>query len=553
MNFASIRTALIAAAIVTLGAFVLLSIGGATAQSGCTQPISSDGDYSGSWTSGCLSENTPTGPTSPPSGTRYARFYTLTLSEDADIAIDLTSTTDPYLYLMQGTGTNGNVLYENDDVVSGNTNSRISENLSAGDYTIEATTYDLETTGDFTLTIQGLPDALTPTVTPTLAPGDTATVTPTPTFTPSPTPTQPSIPADVLNRLTALETAAATQQGLISTLDSKITVLDSRVAALEADASSPTTTPTPEPTPGPPTSASCSDFSPNANLRGCNLAGKDLSRVNLSGASLTDATLVNANLSDSVLTGADFEGADLSGADLSGADARHASFKDAILDKVRVVEAQFRSGTDDDDAMFRGTKLTNVVFDSGLKLTEVGFINADLTNTSFAGVDLQHADLRNATVTNTDFSGADLRNARLRSLKLNQATIDSKTNFEEADLTKADLSGMDLSGVDFEATDLEGADLSDGTFEDGRWDEVKLEGANLSGAEFIDVDFDEADFKDADLDDVDFEDCDLEGALNMRDADNIHDVKWDNTTCPDGSNSDDNPKDSCYPNNLDPS
>ena len=157
-----------------MGAFVLLSIGGATAQSGCTQPISSDGDYSGSWTSGCLSENTPTGPTSPPSGTRYARFYTFTLSEDADIAIDLTSTTDPYLYLMQGTGTNGNVLYENDDVVSGNTNSRISENLSAGDYTIEATTYDLETTGDFTLTIQGLPDALTPTVTPTLAPGDTA-------------------------------------------------------------------------------------------------------------------------------------------------------------------------------------------------------------------------------------------------------------------------------------------------------------------------------------------------------------------------------------------
>ena len=75
----------------------------------------------------------------------------------------------------------------------------------------------------------------------------------------------------------------------------------------------------------------------------------------------------------------------------------------------------------------------------------------------------------------------------------------------------------------------------------------------MNGAEFVDVDFDEADFKDADLDNVDFEDCDLEGALNMRDAKNIHDVKWDETVCPDGTNSDDNPKDSCYPNNLDPS
>ena len=48
MKGPSIKTALIAAAIVALGAFGLLQIGGAAAQSGCIQPITADEDYSGS-------------------------------------------------------------------------------------------------------------------------------------------------------------------------------------------------------------------------------------------------------------------------------------------------------------------------------------------------------------------------------------------------------------------------------------------------------------------------------------------------------------------------
>ena len=51
----------------------------------------------------------------------------------------------------------GTVLQENDDVESGNTDSQIRETLSAGSYTIEATTYDeADQTGTFTLTISGL-------------------------------------------------------------------------------------------------------------------------------------------------------------------------------------------------------------------------------------------------------------------------------------------------------------------------------------------------------------------------------------------------------------
>ena len=258
MNTASLRTALIAAIIVAIGAFALLSIGGATAQQACIQPLTGNGTFNGTWSSACLSENTPLGDYSYPTGTRYARFYTFTLGEPSTVTVELQSSTDTYMYLMQGKGKTGTILHYNDDIARNeNTNSRISQSLSAGDYTIEATTYDVEQTGNFTLTVSGLPAASTPTITPTSGAGDAPTVTPThtptatatsvsgqvpPTITP--TPTQTSVPSNVLNRLTALETRAATQQGLIATMESKITALDSRVAALEADASTPTPTPT---------------------------------------------------------------------------------------------------------------------------------------------------------------------------------------------------------------------------------------------------------------------------------------------------------------------
>ena len=97
----------------------------------------------GSWSSDCLSESTPDGPTSPPPGTRYARFYSFTLSEQSDVTITLESETDPYIFVLDG---DGDVVAENDDIDTsgGNFNSRIETTLDAGGYTIEATTYSRE-------------------------------------------------------------------------------------------------------------------------------------------------------------------------------------------------------------------------------------------------------------------------------------------------------------------------------------------------------------------------------------------------------------------------
>ena len=119
----------------------------------CVESVDADGTVEGSWDDTCLSDKAALSGT----GDRYARFYTFTLDESADVTITLESDEDTYLYVLQGQGKEGETLHTNDDIVYGvNTNSRLSLTLQAGDYTIEATTYYAQRDGDFTLTIEGL-------------------------------------------------------------------------------------------------------------------------------------------------------------------------------------------------------------------------------------------------------------------------------------------------------------------------------------------------------------------------------------------------------------
>ena len=116
----------------------------------CVQTIDGSGTYTGIWDETCLSDK----PAEQGSGDRYARFYAFTLDGSANVTIDLSSAEDAYLYLMKGTGRNGEVVESNDDIVSDNTNSQIPATLlEPGEYTIEATTYAARTSGDFTLVV----------------------------------------------------------------------------------------------------------------------------------------------------------------------------------------------------------------------------------------------------------------------------------------------------------------------------------------------------------------------------------------------------------------
>ena len=107
----------------------------------------------GSWADDCQSQV---------AGRGYARFFSFTLAQEQDVTINLSSSVDTYLYLREGNATSGTALHQNDDIESGNTNSKIVATLAAGAYTIEATTYNQATTGSFTLTVTPAGDSGSP-------------------------------------------------------------------------------------------------------------------------------------------------------------------------------------------------------------------------------------------------------------------------------------------------------------------------------------------------------------------------------------------------------
>ena len=89
-------------------------------------------------------------------GERFAHLYTFSVDSPKFVAIELAADVRPYLYLLRGTGRDrelGNQNNENHDGGVG-ANARLVDGfLSAGDYTVEATTMYPGETGDYTLTI----------------------------------------------------------------------------------------------------------------------------------------------------------------------------------------------------------------------------------------------------------------------------------------------------------------------------------------------------------------------------------------------------------------
>jgi hypothetical protein len=99
---------------------------------------------SSSWNSACSSTHR--------SG-RYAKFYTFSLASTTTVTIDLSSSVDAYLYLLQGSGAGGSVITYDDDSGPG-TDSRIVRTLGPGSYTVETTTYYSGRAGSFSLSIR---------------------------------------------------------------------------------------------------------------------------------------------------------------------------------------------------------------------------------------------------------------------------------------------------------------------------------------------------------------------------------------------------------------
>ena len=118
----------------------------------CVQPLPSVHAVTieDSWEFGCISVNRSSG------RTYYARYYTLDLSEATPIEIEVTADSDPYVYLLEGEGAYGRVLFEEGGERGG---VRLATTLEAGKYTIEVTTHDPYVVGDFQLAVRMMLDA----------------------------------------------------------------------------------------------------------------------------------------------------------------------------------------------------------------------------------------------------------------------------------------------------------------------------------------------------------------------------------------------------------
>ena len=157
--------------------------------------ISGTVTQSGNRSSDCISEHRDD------QGVHYAQYHTFRLQSSATVTIGITSSEDTYLFLLSGSGKNGSVLDEDDDInYPSNRNSQIVRNLDAGHYTVESTTYYAGRPGQFTLTIQVRPiPTPTPTHTATHTATATSTATHTPTATATRTPTSTATPTSTIS------------------------------------------------------------------------------------------------------------------------------------------------------------------------------------------------------------------------------------------------------------------------------------------------------------------------------------------------------------------
>ena len=139
------------------GSFTLTVSGlGGTAAPGpsageCEQAAQpADGTVTGTWAAGCESE-ARTG--------SYARYYTFTLGEDSDVTITLARTSGGGRHIPEPVvrqQPDGETPWMTTTTRRIRSRSEITRNLAAGDYTVEATTFEAGETGSFTLTVSGL-------------------------------------------------------------------------------------------------------------------------------------------------------------------------------------------------------------------------------------------------------------------------------------------------------------------------------------------------------------------------------------------------------------
>lgn len=142
----------------------------------------------------------------------------------------------------------------------------------------------------------------------------------------------------------------------------------------------------------------------------------------------------------------------------------------------------------------------------------------DLTSIAdkFKGKDFSNAFIPGTGFYDVDLSGIILKNGYLEGLKVNGSNL---SNADLSDAQFSNIHGSYLGNATFQGTNLQNANLQNNDLSNG-----SFQNANLQNTNFTNANFSAADFL---------------GAQNM-DTANLTGVTWNNTTCPDGTNSDNN-------------
>ncbi len=264
----------------------------------------------------------------------------------------------------------------------------------------------------------------------------------------------------------------------------------------------------------PSNSQDCAYIGPYANLQNCDLSGTNLSNANLKRANLTDA--------------------DLNGATLDGVSSG------GIVGTPSSLPSDW-------------TLVAGYLIGPGANLTDANLVSSNLSDADLQGANLLYANLEDADLTDADLADSipervDLTDANLTGATLTDATL-INTTLTGANLTDATLSGASLVGVISGGVVGTPSSLpSDWTLVAGYLigPEANLNYADLSDANLDGVDLTSATISDANLSGANLTDANLTNA-NLDGAD-LTGVTWNNTTCPDGTNSN-NDRDTCI-NNL---
>jgi uncharacterized protein YjbI with pentapeptide repeats len=303
----------------------------------------------------------------------------------------------------------------------------------------------------------------------------------------------------------------------------------------------------------------------DANLQGADMTGAILTDVSSGGIESTPSSLpTNWTLFDGYLFGpganlssADFDGQVIDSMDLAGADLSGANLSDAVvygdnLSGANISGANF-AGSKFNDLSSGGVVGTPTALPTNWLLTGGYLIGptANLTGADLAGLDLTDADLtgvRSGGIVGTPIG-----------LPANWSLIGGYLVGPGAYLNGANLSGFDLSSIDLTGANLSNTNLTNADLSDANLDGVLSGGITgtpsslpsnwlltvgyligpglfVQYANLTDADLEDADLVDTTLISDNFTDADLAGA-NLTGAAFDYDT-WSNTTCPDGTNSD---------------